>query len=43
MRPADVLKVGCCNKKIQADTGWAARIPIEDSLRETLNYWKNLR
>ncbi|MCL2544387.1 MAG: GDP-mannose 4,6-dehydratase [Clostridia bacterium] len=40
MRPADVQKVGCCNKKLRCDTGWSPQIPIEDSLRAVLAYWK---
>ena len=38
-RPVDVLKLGCCNNKINNDTGWNADIPIEDSLQTVLDYW----
>lgn len=39
MRPVDVLKVGCCNEKLQRDTGWSVRFPIEDSLQAILDDW----
>jgi len=39
MRPIDTFKVGCCNAKIHGDTGWEARIPIEDSLKAILDHW----
>lgn len=40
MRPVDVPELVCDNSKIKVATGWEPKIPIEETLRETLNYWR---
>lgn len=40
MRPSDVmLLLGDCSK-FRADTGWKPEIPFEQTLRDTLEYWR---
>jgi len=40
MRPSDVmLLLGDCSK-FRADTGWKPVIPFEQTLRDTLDYWR---
>ncbi len=40
MRPSDVpILIGDCSKLKKA-TGWEAKTPIEESLRELLDYWR---
>ena len=41
MRPVDVPELVCDNSKIKKVTGWEPKIPIEQTLRETLDYWRN--
>ena len=41
-RPVDVPIVVCDNSKIRKDTGWEIEIGIDDTLKETLEYWRNL-
>lgn len=40
MRPVDVPELVCDNSKIKKQTGWEPKIPIEQTLRETLEYWR---
>jgi len=40
MRPADVPDLRGDATKIRLDTGWAPEIPIEQTLAETLAYWR---
>ena len=40
-RPVDVPLVVCDNHKIRKDTGWKAKISIDDTLREVLRYWRS--
>ena len=40
MRPVDVPELVCDNSKIKAATGWEPKIPIQQTLRETLSYWR---
>ena len=40
-RPIDVPLVLCDNSKINSDTGWAPKISIDETLKETLDYWRN--
>jgi len=39
-RPVDRLEVYGSNQKICNDTGWQPRIPLEQTLIETLDYWR---
>jgi GDP-4-dehydro-6-deoxy-D-mannose reductase len=40
LRPSDVqLLLGDCSK-FRADTGWKPTIPFEQTLRDTLDYWR---
>ena len=41
-RPVDVPLVVCDNSKIRKDTGWKTEFFIDDTLREVLEYWRNL-
>lgn len=40
MRPIDVPELVCDNTKIKNATGWQPKIPINQTLRETLDYWR---
>lgn len=40
-RPVDVPIVVCDNSKIKKDTGWDPKVPIDDTLEEVLEYWRN--
>ncbi|MEP7200748.1 MAG: GDP-mannose 4,6-dehydratase, partial [Chloroflexota bacterium] len=40
LRPSDVPRSLCDATKFRAATGWQPRIPIEQSLRDILNYWR---
>jgi len=40
MRPADVPRVVCDASRFRTDTGWTPRIPLEQTLFDTLEYWR---
>jgi GDP-4-dehydro-6-deoxy-D-mannose reductase len=40
MRPADIPDLRGDSRKIHVDTGWSPTIPIEQTLSETLDYWR---
>lgn len=41
LRPSDVeILLGDCSK-FQADTGWKTEIPFDQTLRDTLDYWRD--
>lgn len=40
MRPADIPDLRGDATKIRLDTGWAPRIPLEQTLSDTLSYWR---
>ncbi len=42
IRPIDVPELLCDNSKILKTTGWKPSIPIEKTLRDTLDYWRAL-
>lgn len=42
LRPIDVPELVCDNTKIKEKTGWKPEIPIEKTLSDTLDYWRNL-
>lgn len=41
-RPADVLIIYGSAEKFRRRTGWEPQIPFEQTLRETLDYWRRL-
>lgn len=42
LRPEDVQDRLCDNKKFVELTGWKPSIPIKKSLKDTLDYWRNI-
>ena len=42
LRPSDIPELRCDVTKFHAATGWMPEISIEDSLKETLDYWRNI-
>lgn len=40
MRPSDVLILHGDNSKFKKRTGWAPKIPLEKTLEDLLNYWR---
>lgn len=42
LRPVDVPEVRADITKLAAHTGWAPRIPIDTTLRDTLDYWRSV-
>jgi GDP-4-dehydro-6-deoxy-D-mannose reductase len=41
LRPSDTPIVYCDAQKFRAQTGWAPRISLEQSLRDILDYWRS--
>lgn len=41
-RPLDVPELLCDNRKFKKLTGWEPKIPLDVTLRETLDYWRNI-
>lgn len=41
-RPVDSLERVCDNRKFVSLSGWKPKIPIEKTLKETLDYWRNI-
>ncbi len=39
-RPFDIAQLVGDNKKIKTETGWAPQIPLEKTLADLLNYWR---
>lgn len=39
-RPSDTPVMYCSTKKFRAQTGWQPTIPLEQSLRDILDYWR---
>jgi GDP-4-dehydro-6-deoxy-D-mannose reductase len=42
MRPSDVPDIVANIKKVNDHTGWKPEIPFEKTLKDTLDYWRNL-
>lgn len=42
MRPSDMPDIICDNKKLTNLTGWEPEIPLEQTLADTLDYWRNI-
>jgi GDP-4-dehydro-6-deoxy-D-mannose reductase len=41
-RPIDLPRIVCDASKFRQATGWQPRIPLETSLRDTLDYWRQI-
>jgi GDP-4-dehydro-6-deoxy-D-mannose reductase len=39
-RPSDIMVLVGDNSRFCRQTGWKPKIPLEDSLRDILNYWR---
>lgn len=39
-RPLDLPKIEADIQKLQKETGWAPKIPLKQTIRDTLNYWR---
>lgn len=42
MRPGDIPELRCDYDKLHKATGWKPEIDIEESLKDTLDYWRNI-
>ena len=42
VRPADIPELLCNYSKLHQVTGWRPEITLEDSLKDTLDYWRNI-
>lgn len=42
LRPSDVPEIVCNSTKIRNITSWEPTIPLETTLKDTLDYWRNL-
>ncbi len=42
MRPGDIPELRCDYDKLHKATGWKPEVSIEDSLKDTLDYWRNI-
>lgn len=42
LRPSDVPIIQCDNSKIQNHVGWEPIFDIKDTLKDTLDYWRNM-
>ena len=40
LRPVDVPVVEADIRRLQEDTGWQRQIPLEQTIRDTLAYWR---
>ena len=42
LRPIEVLDVTADTTKVKELTGWEPEIPIEQTIEDTLEYWRNI-
>ncbi|MBI2431167.1 MAG: GDP-mannose 4,6-dehydratase [Candidatus Levybacteria bacterium] len=42
IRPQDLLERVCDNSRFVELTGWKAEIPLKQTLKDTLDYWRNI-
>lgn len=42
LRPSDVPIIQCDNSKIKAHVNWETQYDIKDTLKDTLDYWRNM-
>jgi len=40
MRPSDVPVLACDSSRFRQRTGWEPRVPLEQTLRDILDYWR---
>lgn len=40
LRPSDIPVIEADISKITADTGWKPEIPLEETIKNTLDYWR---
>lgn len=40
LRPSDIPRTLCDNRRLVAATGWAPQIELQETLRDLLNYWR---
>ena len=40
MRAANIPRMGCNHDKLTADTGWMPQIPLQESIQNTLAWWR---
>ena len=41
-RPNDIPELRCDNSKMRSLTGWEAKVPLKTSLKDTLDYWREM-
>lgn len=41
-RPGDIPELRCNYDKLHRETGWKPEISLEESLKDTLDYWRNI-
>jgi len=41
LRPSDIPRTVCDNRKLVTATGWTPEIALEDTLQDLLNYWRS--
>lgn len=42
LRPSDVPIIQCNNSKIKAHVNWETKYDIKDTLKDTIDYWRNM-
>lgn len=42
LRPSDIPEIVCDNTKITTATGWKPTIPFEQTIKDILDYWRNI-
>ncbi len=42
LRPSDIADIVCDYSKLHMITGWQPKVPIEETLKRTLDYWRNI-
>ena len=42
LRPSDVPEIVCNNTKIRNLTSWEPTIALDTTLKDTLDYWRNI-
>lgn len=42
LRPVDTPKIECDNSKLKSETGWDLIYPIQQSLRDIIEYWRGI-
>lgn len=42
LRPSDIPEIVCDSTKCKSITGWQPTIPLEETLKDILDYWRNI-